>query len=133
MEKFSLALPSMFGDHHVVEVRRILSTLPSVENVYASSGFRLIEFDYDPAVLDPDRIRAALREAGYLEENLAPVEVHVDPTDRTNQQPFFRQTAAYPNIEKSIGFKQEVADSGRPLWPCPGLPVTSPEKEVDHG
>lgn len=133
MEKFSLALPSMFGDHHVVEVRRILAALPGVEEIYASSGFQMIEATYDPARLDPDTIREALQEAGYLEESLAPVEIHVEPADRGSQQPFFRHTAAFPNIEHAIGFKQDVAFSGRPLWPCPGFPVTPEKKEVEHG
>lgn len=133
MEKFSLALPCMFGDHHVVEVRRILAALPGVEEIYASSGFQMIEATYDPNRLDPETIRAALQEAGYLEESLAPVEIHVEPADRGSRQPFFRHTAAFPNIQQSIGFKQDVPFSGRPLWPCPGFSVTPDKEEVEHG
>ena len=40
MEVFNIDLPAMYGDHHVVEVRRILMDIPGVEDVYASSGFR---------------------------------------------------------------------------------------------
>lgn len=133
MEKYSLALPSMFGDHHVVEVRRILTALPGVARIYASSGFQVVEVDFDPEQLDKAQIQAALLEAGYLEAELAPVEIHKDPTDRDGPQPYFRHTADFPNIEKTIGFKQDVAAPGRPLWPCPGLPLTAIEKEVDHG
>ena len=35
MEVLTLELPAMYGDHHVVEVRRILLEIPGVDNVYA--------------------------------------------------------------------------------------------------
>lgn len=133
MEKIGFALPSMFGDHHVMEVRRILAAIPGVDHIYASSGFQMVEMEYDPDQVSPEDIRSALRTAGYLEGELAPVEVHRDPTDRTGPEPYFRHTTAFPNIQKTIGFKQEVAFAGSPLWPCPGIPAAPVEEEVDHG
>ena len=47
MASFSLELPSMYGDHHVIEVRRILLDLDGVTDVYASSGFRVVEVEYN--------------------------------------------------------------------------------------
>ena len=41
MNKVTIDLPSMYGDHHVQEVRRLLFDLDGVEEVYASSAFQL--------------------------------------------------------------------------------------------
>ena len=43
MKKISLDLPTLFGDHHVTEVRRLLLELPGVAEVYASSSFQIVE------------------------------------------------------------------------------------------
>jgi copper chaperone CopZ len=69
MEKLSLELPAMYGDHHVTEVRRILLELPGVEDVYASSGFQVVELIYDAGQLDADTIMARLEEARYSGRN----------------------------------------------------------------
>ena len=47
MKTISFQIPTMFGDHHVTEVRRILLEAPGVEDVYASSGFQVIEVAVD--------------------------------------------------------------------------------------
>ena len=60
METFVLELPTMYGDHHVVEVRRLLLGLPGVEEVYASSGFQSVEVTYDPAKTSPVAMQACL-------------------------------------------------------------------------
>lgn len=132
METFSLNLPSMFGDHHVLEVRRILSGLSGIAAVYASSSFRLVELEYDPALITPDRIRAALQEAGYLEALAVPIEIGA-AVEPDSERPFFRQTAAFPNIQKTVSFTQEIPAAVRPLWPCPGLTHKQAQKEVEHG
>ncbi len=43
MKTISFDLPSLFGDHHVVEVRRLLLEIAGVEDVYASSAFQVVE------------------------------------------------------------------------------------------
>ena len=53
MEKITVDLPTMYGDHHVTDVRRILLALPGVEDVYASSAFRLVEVTFDPTKTSP--------------------------------------------------------------------------------
>ena len=68
MEKTSIELPSMYGDHHVIEVRRILLEIPGVEDVYASSGFQIVEVDYDPEKTEAADIKAKLEEAGAVVE-----------------------------------------------------------------
>jgi copper chaperone CopZ len=126
MKTITLNLPAMYGDHHVVEVRRILSELPGVQEIYASSCFQIVEVTYDPAQLSADAISAKLSEAGYLQDLASPVEVPAafDST-REKGAAFFRHTTAFEQT-KQIGFAQRVNWSGRPLWPCPGMGVIKP-------
>ena len=34
---------------------------------------------------------------------------------------FFRHTAIHEQVKNGVSFAQNVAETGRPLWPCPGL------------
>ena len=43
MEEVQIHVPAMYGDHHVLEVRRILLELPGVLDVYASSCFQTVQ------------------------------------------------------------------------------------------
>jgi copper chaperone CopZ len=121
METLTLDLPTMYGDHHVLEVRRILLELAGVEDVYASSGFRMAEITYDPAQIDEDAIKAKLDEAGYLGELLVDVESSKPVNELDGEKVFYRHSAAYEQTGTVIGFAQNVAFAGRPLWPCPGM------------
>jgi copper chaperone CopZ len=121
METLSLELPSMYGDHHVIEVRRILAALPGVASVYASSGFQVVEITYDPAQLKAEAIQAALDEAGYLVPLDLPTESAQAAYQQNNSQTYFRHTAAYAQTGKAVSFAQRVNSAGRPLWPCPGM------------
>lgn len=142
METLSLKVPAMYGDHHVIEVRRLLFELPGVADVYASSSFQIVEVEFDEAELDPDKIEATLDQAGYLGELPIPEENEV-PLTRGNvkKEGFFRHTAAHAHTGHVVGFTQKIPFAGRPLWPCPGMgpleivPETpaSVEEEVTHG
>ena len=68
MEVLNLDLPTMYGDHHVTEVRRLLLEIPGVEDVYASSGFHMVEVKYDPAKLETEVITNKRDQAGYMGE-----------------------------------------------------------------
>jgi copper chaperone CopZ len=128
METLSLELPAMYGDHHVIEVRRILSELAGVKEIYASSSFHTVEVTYDPAQVDADAMRAALDEAGYLDPLEVPLEASESGYLKENGHTFFRHTAAYAQTGKVVGFTQRVSYAGRPLWPCPGMgPITADE------
>ncbi len=120
MPNLTLELPSMYGDHHVVEVRRLLLELPGVADVYASSSFRIVEVQYDDAELTPDQIKAVLGEAGYLGELPMPAETST-PATENNGQTYFRHTAAFEQTGQVVNFGQKVPYNGRPLWPCPGM------------
>ena len=126
MDKLTLSVPAMYGDHHVLEVRRILSGLPGVEHIYASSAFQVVDVTYDPAQIDPDAITAALREAGYMDPLDIPLEPDVAPYQKPDSIASFRHTTAYRQTEKVVSFAHNVAHAQRPLWPCPGMgPIRS--------
>ena len=130
MKTISFHLPAMYGDHHVVEVRRILLELPGVEEVYASSTFHMVEVGFNPEELDDQEIEAKLQEAGYLGEWVLPVEAGVATyleTDRTKS--YLRRTAVFEKSQQTVSFAQNVIYSGRPLWNCPGIGVIKTEME----
>lgn len=130
MKTLSLELPTMYGDHHVLEVRRILLEMPGVEDVYASSSFQVVEVTYDPAKLDADKITAKLEEAGYSGELPVPAEAGEASYVADGKESFFRHTTAFEQVGKTVGFAQNVGYTGRPLWPCPGMGTI---KAVDKG
>jgi copper chaperone CopZ len=66
MDRTQFNLPDMWADHHVLKVRAVLTALQSVQDVVASSAFRMVSLAYDPAVITPDAIKAALEKAGYV-------------------------------------------------------------------
>lgn len=121
MEKFTLDLPTMYGDHHVIDVRRILFELPGVDDVYASSAFRAVEVTYDPAKVTRETITASLEAAGYAGDLAVPVELGAIAEDGNGKKPFFRHTAVYETTRSVVSFAQQVNYEGRPLWPCPGM------------
>jgi hypothetical protein len=65
MEKLQLNIPSLWADHHVLKVRAVLTAMPGVQDVIASSAFRIVALSYDPALTSPGAIMAELDDAGY--------------------------------------------------------------------
>jgi copper chaperone CopZ len=128
MNKYSLELPTLYGDHHVVEVRRILLELPGVQEVYASSCFQFVEVTYDPERVSEVEMRARLQVAGYLNELAVPQEAGVSNYQEASHKAFQRHTTAYEGTKQTISFAQKVNYSGRPLWPCPGFGVVEVEE-----
>ena len=80
MDKVTLTVPAMFADHHVTKVKRVLSPLAGVENVVASSAFKEVVVEFDPAKTSPDALVKALTEAGYAPGELTVVERNPDYT-----------------------------------------------------
>lgn len=133
MPNLTLELPSMYGDHHVIEVRRLLSGLAGVADVYASSSFRVVDVTFDDTAVSPDEIKQTLEEAGYLGELPLPAETGKAATDE-GETPYFRHTATFEQTGQVVSFGQEVPYNGRALWPCPGFgPVANGKEEVTHG
>ena len=129
MEVFTIELPAMYGDHHVVEVRRILLEIPGVEDVYASSGFRAAEISFDPDRTSTEAIEAKLNEVGYIGELLLPQETGIAVNEGNGQDIFYRHTEAYEQTNRVVSFAQQVSNEGRGLWPCPGM---EPLKGMDE-
>lgn len=120
MKTLAVNVPSMYADHHVTEVRRILLALPGVSEVYASSAFHAIEIAYDPKKTAEEAIKAALEPTGYLNELPAPAEPGVAMTEEGGRR-FARHTASYPQTGQAVSFVQKVVHRGQSGWACPGM------------
>lgn len=131
MEEVQFHVPAMFGDHHVIEVRRLLLAVPGVLEVYASSAFQTVRVAFDPALIGKEELTAVLDAAGYLQPLQVPTETGVPAYGNTHGDLFFRHTAAHEQTKHVIQFSQQVAYSGRPLWPCPGMGVISKAKDEE--
>jgi copper chaperone CopZ len=122
MKKITFQTPMLFADHHVVEVRNIISAVAGVNDVYASSGFRMIEIEFDESQITPEKLQSALEASGYSSELVLPVEIGVSNEEDDNPKPYFRTTAEYVTAKATIGFSQKVkSQSGPPIWPVPGM------------
>jgi hypothetical protein len=131
MEKIIIKLPAMYGDHHVVEVRRILLELVGVKDVYASSGFRMAEITFDPAEITADLISASLENAGYLGEIPAHIESANAVVQGDGKINNLRHTVVYEQTRTMVSFTQNTSYMGRPLWPCPGMGVIKGMEKED--
>ena len=123
--------PALYGDHHVMEVRRILLEIPGVEDVYASSAFRIVEVTFDDEKINEAEISQKLGEAGYLGEWL------LLPQEQSTAQylesdkalSYFRHTEVFETSRQVVSFAQKVSYSGKPLWNCPGFGVIKSKME----
>ena len=128
METITIDLPKMYGDHHVTEVRGILLAMPGVEDVYASSAFRVARVRIDPAKVSEADLRAKLEATGYLGDQVIETEAWKTGTPAEVVDNPFRHTAAVENV-KGVAFAQKVEETGRALWPCPGM---GPVQKMDE-
>jgi copper chaperone CopZ len=133
MQTKRFEVPTLYGDHHVLEVRRILSELAGVSEVYASSAFQVVEVTFDESSIDEAKLAAALDEAGYLGEWSAPAEQSTSERAGEAREAQFRHTAVYETIKTTVSFAHRVSYEGRPLWPCPGIgTIRGKAKEAEH-
>ncbi len=128
MQKTLYSVPTMYGDHHVIEVRRILLGMPGVEDVNASSCFHTVEVSYDLSKVSAEEIETKLKEAGYLDELPTPVEAGAAAQEQRNGDAYFRHTTAFEQTKQVLNFARMVDYSGRALWPCPGIGVITAEE-----
>jgi copper chaperone CopZ len=130
MQKIVISVPAMYGDHHVLEVRRILFEMPGVAEVKASSWLQTVEVTFDPARLNPAHIKNRLAEAGYLDA--LPVAAESGRSDsplvQGGQDGLLRHTVAYAQSKQVVSFAQNVHPADRPLWPCPGFDLITPKE-----
>lgn len=123
MKTATYDLPNLYGDHHVLEVRRILLAIPGVEDVYASSAFHMVEVTYDPKITNDLEFSLKLDQAGYLQEWSVPIEASASTYLEDRSSSFFRHTEIFETTRQVMSFAQKVNYSGRPLWNCPGMGV----------
>ena len=123
MKSVTFQVPAMYGDHHVVEVRRVLSAVPGVQDIYASSAFHVVQVTYDEGQTNDIDLQVKLDNAGYLGEWSIHTESNMAVNTVEGQQTFFRHTATYEQLKQTVSFAQNVSYQGRPLWPCPGMGV----------
>jgi len=129
MKSATFEIPTMYGDHHVIQVRSILLSIPGVAEVNASSAFQLVEVKYDPAVVNDLEIALKLDEAGYLGEWSLPLEPGKAAYQKEGVPTFFRHTTVFETAKQVVGFAQDVNYAGRPLWHCPGMGVIKNKME----
>jgi len=129
MKTITFELPALYGDHHVVEVRRLLLEIAGVEDVYASSAFHVVEITFDPTRVTEDSLKKTLDEAGYFGELNLPVEAGQPAYQHDGVEPFFRHTASFETTRKVVSFTQQTNYTGRPLWNCPGIGVIKQKME----
>ncbi len=130
MKKFIIEVPSMYGDHHVIEVRKMLLALPGVQDLYVSSAFQIVEVQYDESKLGENQIEKVLSEAGYMEPLSLPVEQGVAPYLKEDQSStYFRHTQVFENMRETVAFAQNINYTGKPLWNCPGFGVIKNKME----
>ncbi|MFN2303593.1 MAG: hypothetical protein ACK2TV_07655 [Anaerolineales bacterium] len=122
MASLSLELPSMYGDHHVIEVRRILLEAEGISEVYASSGFHVVEVEYNSKKITKDKITKLLEDAGYSGDLEIPLEPSIPVTERKGDK-YFRHTTYSEQTQNVIGFEQDVGYQGRSQWPIPGFGI----------
>jgi len=132
MASLSLEVPRMYGDHHVLEVRRILLEFEGVSDVYASSGFHVVEVEYNSKKTPKKELEAALEKAGYMGD----ISIAVEPSTPANddiKNATFRHSEASEQVGNTVSFEQTVKVQRSPLWPCPGMgPVKTKNLEVDE-
>ena len=122
MDAFVLDVPAMYGDHHVIEVRRILLEEAGVAAVEASSAFHVVEVQFDPERTSADALRKRLEDAGYLADLAMPSESGRPAIGREAEgTTYFRHSASREIAGAAMAFEQEIAAPARPLWPCPGV------------
>ncbi len=117
MEKVSLNVPTMYGDHHVLAVRKLLEALPGVEKVYATSAFKSVSVTFDPAKTNQAEIERVLTENGY-----APGVEMPSPVWEPRQQegPRFVRASGLAQMTSFTLPQMATTASGAPR-PCPGF------------
>jgi copper chaperone CopZ len=124
MKKIGFDVPALYGDHHVLEVKRILFELPGIDDVYASSAFKYIEIEFDPDKISEDKIRTKLENSGYFDEITIPKEKGTVAYQNGQLDAYFRHTDTLGEKEAmTINFGQDVKKVKKHLWNCPGLGI----------
>jgi hypothetical protein len=123
MDKLVLTIPTLYGDHHTVAVRRILGELPGISNLLVSPAYRQVSLTLDASKTSRQVIEKALADQGYV-----PGEGELTyPVQNKSPEEATRHTASIPGTGTSLAFAEVTqVVQGRPLWPCPGFDPRTP-------
>lgn len=109
--------PGLYGDHHVLEIRKELSNqLRGISGINASSAFRGVEVTFDENLTSESQIQLLLKQMGYLDEISAP------EINSGADSPFtaFRHMVTYSTVQGTMSFQQDVPIHNQ-VCTCPGL------------
>jgi copper chaperone CopZ len=123
MDKLVLTIPTLYGDHHTVAVRRILGELAGVTNLLVSPAYHQVSLTLDASKTSRQAIEKALADQGY-----APGEGELTyPVQTKSPEEATRHTASVAGTGTSLAFAEVTqVVQGRPLWPCPGFDPRTP-------
>lgn len=65
MERISVDIPAMYGDHHAAEVHQCVAAMPGVEEVWASAASRRLTVTFNPEVVTREAILEQIESSGY--------------------------------------------------------------------
>lgn len=123
MDKLVLIIPTLYGDHHTMAVRRVLGELPGVSDLLVSAASHQVSLTHDAGKTSRQAIEKALADQGY-----APGEGDLAyPIQTTFAEEATRHTATISGTGTSLAFAEVTqVVQGRPLWPCPGFDPRTP-------
>jgi copper chaperone CopZ len=125
MEKLVLTIPTLYGDHHTTAIKDILAGIDGVQDSYVSAAFQQVSVTFDPKKVESETIKQSLADQGYSEGDVQGG-FATEAKERAT-----RHTASYPGTGDTLAFATNAASfEGRPLWPCPGLSITTPAEEA---
>ena len=111
MEKLQLNVPDLWADHHVLKVRAALGAMDGVQDVIASSAFRMVALSYDPTLTSPVAIMAELDDAGYtVATDGTGVIAESCPRRRRQARPGLDPSRHAPDEDGRAGFEDEAVD-----------------------
>jgi copper chaperone CopZ len=114
MERLTLILPALYGDHHVAPVRRALERLEGVSDISISPAAHEVRLRFDPARQSPSSVEKALAGVGY---------VTGDPERALPSAGPAAPRHSAMTAETMVFAHETPAWEGRPLWPCPGFDI----------
>jgi hypothetical protein len=121
MEKITLGIPAMYGDHHVMAVRTIFASLSGASVVYASAAFQQIAIAWEPSQISRQQIEDALTAQGYVPGQ--PVSVPQLPAAH-----HMEYVTAFGAAQDTVRFSVGAAPADGHPTPCPGF-----ELRLVHG
>lgn len=120
MKEVKFDFQMLFGDHHVLEIKRILSEVEGVKESFISSAYNFIKIEFDENATSEEALKTLFEDAGYTGDlGFEVEEFAVDPGNSNKKH--FRKSVLYGQTGMTQGFKQNVTKTSRANWPTPGM------------